>query len=246
MVATSAEIAQELSEKGIPQQRIVVIDEGVDLTEFSPGKKPKYLLREFGITEDVPVVMNIGMLRPDKGQLHFLNSIKHVLGKVPHAKIFIVGGKVDDGSINQRLNEYVAEHDLQDSVVLTGYRNDVAELTRLADIVILSSLVEAQSRIIPQAFATKRPVIATNVGGIPELVIHNQTGVLVPPANSSALAKAIIKMLENPAFSHELACNGYEFAKQNLCFITMMNKIVAMYSSVLPNAKKTSLLHKSP
>ncbi|MEQ8954918.1 MAG: glycosyltransferase family 4 protein [Gammaproteobacteria bacterium] len=230
VIACSREIARDLVRAGMPEQKISVVDEGVCLDDYFPGTRPAYLATEFNCSEQDPVILNVGMLRVDKGQQYFVRAAIRILERHPNALFLIAGGRGADSTVERNLKNLIRHHGLSGRIRLLGYREDVAELTRFADIVVLSSLVEAQSRVVPQAFACGKPVVATRIGGIPDLVEHGVNGLLVSPASCSEIAAAIDSLLENPAFAQKLASNGYEFAKEKLSFKLMMDKIMSIYS----------------
>jgi glycosyltransferase involved in cell wall biosynthesis len=113
-----------------------------------------------------------------------------------------------------------------------GYRRDVPELLEAADIVVLPSLYEGLSLVTIEALAAGRPMVATEVDGTPEVVIHEKTGLLAPPANPQALAAAIERMLSDPAMASRLGSAGRKFVQENFALKRQIEQTVALYSEL--------------
>jgi glycosyltransferase involved in cell wall biosynthesis len=128
----------------------------------------------------------------------------------------------------------VADLALQASVVLTGFRRDVPEVMAALDVLVLPSVKsEATSQVIPQALAVGVPVVATRVGGIPEIVRDGQTGLLVPPADAPALAAAILVLLRDPARAAILTAAGQALVRERYTVDAMMAATTAVYRELL-------------
>ena len=230
MIASAAFIKNDLAAvTGIPESRVDVVGEGVDLKEFHPGVSGRGIREEFGIPEDAPVFGMIAMVRADKGHKHFLKAATEVLKQFPAARFLIVG----DGEEVQvsKLARWVLEEFPQQPspVILAGYREDVPEILAAIDVLVVPSLREAQTIVIPQAFATGKPVIASEVGGIPEIVTHEVSGLLVRAADDRELAAAMGRLAGSPELRHRLGGAGLEFARRELVFERKMELLVASY-----------------
>jgi glycosyltransferase involved in cell wall biosynthesis len=234
VIATAAAIKQCLVTSGVSAHRISVVGEGVDLTQYRPDLDSAYLRSEFDIAPDDTVIVNIGMIRSDKGQEYYLQAAKQVVARYPNSKFFLLGEATNNHALAEKLRRQVADFGLSKHFFMTGYRSDVAEFMHLSDFVVIASTgVEAQSRVAPQAFATRRPVIATDVGGLTELVHHRQNGLIVAPKDADALAEAMIQLIEQPQLRDQLAENGYQFAQSALGFEHMMEQTLAVYRKLL-------------
>jgi glycosyltransferase involved in cell wall biosynthesis len=203
-VITSGEaVADILRAAGVPAERVVAIGPGVDTARFHPGVSGAAVRAELGLSgAAVGLVANI---RGSKGHVHFLEAAQAVLAERPDARFLIVGDGVGFDDVRRR----VREMGLQERVTLTGFRRDVPEVMAALDVLVLPSVKsEAMSQVIPQALAVGTPVVGTTVGGTPELVRDGETGRLVPPADSRALAAAILDLLRDPARARALARRG--------------------------------------
>jgi glycosyltransferase involved in cell wall biosynthesis len=171
----------------------------------------------------------IAMLRPEKGQRTFINAAANVLRLVSDARFVIVGG--GGGSYVDRLYEKIRRNFPQSPapIIITGYREDVSQVMAALDFVVVPSLQEGQTIVIPQAFAAGKPVIASLVGGIPELVTHEQNGLLVQPANNGALAAAMLRLLADPALCANLASAGLSLARRELSFERKAELVLKSY-----------------
>ncbi len=230
VIASAEAIERLLRGAGVPADRISVVGEGVDLSEYRPDGDSRALRKALGISPETRVVMNVGMLRPDKGQQHLIEATHALVQRRHDVTVVIVGAGTGDGEHERALRGRVDALGLGGRCILTGYRDDVPDLLRLADFVVITSTgTEAQSRIVPQAFATRRTVVATNVGGLTERVRDRETGLVVPPSDVPALITAIEELLDDDALRDRLAANAYAMAQQELGFDRMMERTLDVY-----------------
>ena len=214
---------------GVSDSRIDVVGEGANLEEFHPGSDGGGFRAEFKIPPKSPLFGVIAMMRPEKGQRTFINAAAKVLGRVSDARFVIVGG--GGGSYVDRLYEKIRRTFPQSPapVIITGYREDLSQVMDALDFVVVPSLDETQTIVIPQALAAGKPVIASLVGGIPEVVRHEQNGLLVQPANHDALAAAMLRLLADPALRANLASAGLILARRELSFEEKAELVLESY-----------------
>jgi glycosyltransferase involved in cell wall biosynthesis len=214
---------------GVSDSRIDVVGESANLDEFHPGLDGGRFRAEFNIPPTSPLFGVIAMLRPEKGQRTFINAAAKVLSLVSDARFVIVGG--GEGSYVDKLYEKIRRKFPQrpGPVIMTGYREDISQVMAALDFVVVPSLHEAQTIVIPQAFAAGKPVIASLVGGIPELVKHEQNGLLVELANNDALAAAMLRLLKEPDLSANLASAGLSLARRELSFDEKAQLVLESY-----------------
>jgi glycosyltransferase involved in cell wall biosynthesis/LmbE family N-acetylglucosaminyl deacetylase len=167
-----------------------------------------------------PVVAMVSMLRPEKGVEILLRAVAVALMSVPNLQVLVVGGAraaFGDNCLEvQQLKVLGNSLGIAECLLTTGFRDDVHVLMRCADLLIVPSLREAQSRVIPQAFASRLPVIASAVGGIPELITDGITGWLVPPNEPAELARRIVSCVRAPIARAEVAHRAERFAHERL------------------------------
>lgn len=192
----SEAVREKVLEMGIPnlEKKTKITWNGVDTDKFNPQNKG-HLREKLGIGSEIPVILFVGNLVPQKGVKHLLRAKKLMK---ENAKLVIVGG----GPLLQELKG-MAEYEKMDDVMFTGPRSDVDGLIPDADVMVLSSLSESFGIALLEGMASGKPVVATRVGGIPELV-NEDTGILVEPAEPVALADALDEMIKNPGIREKM------------------------------------------
>lgn len=219
---------------GISADRITAIATGFDPVRFHPGLDASPLRKELGIPAGAQVVLNVGMIRSDKGQRFLVEAAEELIRKGHDCHVVIVGRAAGDRAVESRLREQVKKAGLEGRILLTGYREDIPLFMAMADVYVNASTgVEGQSQTTPQAFATRVPVVGTNVGGIPDLVHDEENGLLVEPRNAGQLASAIGRLLQDEPLRHRLAANGHQLALRELTFERTMEKILEVYRKAL-------------
>ena len=224
IVADASVIKRQLVEEhGIDPGKIEVIGSAVDLEKFTPPRDGTKFRREIGVGDEIPLIGNVGMIRPDKGQLELVKSAPLVLEKHPDARFVIVGQGT--GILKRGINvrNAIDRAGLADSIIMAGYRWDTPDVYAACDIIVIASLrTEASPIVLREAFASGRPVIATNVGDIPEIVRDRENGLLIEPGNIRAMASAILEFISNPELAAHCAANGLRYAIENFSFDKMM------------------------
>lgn len=236
LIASAKFIADNMRDSiGVPAGRVDVIGECVDTEEFRPGDGSAFR-REFGIPDGAPLFAIVAMLREEKGHRTFLHAARQVVNHHPNARFAVIGGPVATDSIELELRQLIREKfaglDPQ-PVVMTGFREDIAGIMRAIDCLVVPSAQEAQTLVIPQAFATRKPVIGSRVGGIPELIGDGVTGLLIPPQDSAALAAAMMKIITQPGAASAMAEGGYDLAHRELAIGTKMNLLLDSYRQAI-------------
>jgi glycosyltransferase involved in cell wall biosynthesis len=165
------------------------------------------------------------MIRPDKGQLILVEAAPLVLGEQPDARFVIVGQGT--GILKRGINvrNAIDRAGLTDQVIMAGYRWDTPDVYAACDMIVIASLhTEASPIVLREAFASGRPVIATKVGDIPEIIEHRHNGLLIEPGDAKALANAIQEFIRDPMLATHCAANGLRYAKEHFSFDEMMKK----------------------
>ena len=194
---TDAEAQQHLALMiGRPTQ-FVTIPSGIDLDAVVAATPVRLAL-------DGPVIGTVARLVPIKGHQYLVDAAPEILTRCPTARFVFVG----EGESRRVLEERVRTLGLEDRVLFTGYREDVPSLLAGMDLVVLPSLNEGMGRVLVMAMALGKPIVATRVGGVPELLADGEAGWLVPPADSAALARAISNLLSDLQRGRSLAEAG--------------------------------------
>jgi glycosyltransferase involved in cell wall biosynthesis len=202
---TEGEGRDYINLKVYQKRKIVKIHSGVDVEKFKARQINKVeKKRALRIKPTGPVIGFAGWLLPIKGPMHLLKAMDKVWLKVPDANLVFLG----KGDLDVSLRSEALKSGKNGSVRFLGWRNDVEEIMPLFDVFVLPSLNEGMGRVLVEAMAAGKPVIASNVGGIPDLVKEGRNGLLVPPADSDALASNIIKLVLNPDEARKMGERG--------------------------------------
>jgi glycosyltransferase involved in cell wall biosynthesis len=228
VITTSQRIADRLvDELGVPRARVDCMATGVDLAKFDPAAKGT-LREELNVPAGVPLIGMISVLRSWKGHLTLLDAID-TLRKTRPIHLAIAG----EGPMRQDLPGKIEKLGLTDCVTLLGHRTDVPNLLASLDVLVLPSYAhEGIPQIILQAQAMARPIVATKIGGIPEVVEDGKTGLLVEPKDAPALADAIGRLLEKQEFANSLGRNGRQQIEKKYSLDAMGERLLALYESL--------------
>jgi glycosyltransferase involved in cell wall biosynthesis len=205
-VLVNAEAVKDwLTSEGYNPAKIVVIPNGVDLDRFSERSDPAQVRRELGIAVDSPVVMVVSRLTRQKGLEHFLEAAQMLAPRFPDARFVIVGyANPAEQEYEATLKALTGRLGLSDRVIFTGLRQDVPALLGGATVSVMPSLNEALSNVLLESMAAGAPTVATRVGGTPEAIVDEVTGLLVEPGDATALAEAVARLLNDPALARRL------------------------------------------
>jgi glycosyltransferase involved in cell wall biosynthesis len=192
-VAVSHAIREKIvQERHVPVDKATTIHYGVDLRHFKETKNDPYR-KKLGFHSKDIVLGTVARLSEQKGHRYLIDAVKKVVRKYPNIRVLFIG----DGPLREKLEFQVHRLRLNATIQFLGFRSDIKELLGALDIFILPSLFEGLPNVILEAMACGKPVIATNVSGIPEVIVDHQTGILIPPKDSDAIAQAIFQMLRD-------------------------------------------------
>lgn len=216
-----------IDEQGINPKKLSVIANGIDVNEKDSKKY-------FEIDVDGKVVFTtVARLHEQKGHRYLVDAIARVNGKIENAVFLFVGG----GELTQEIKAYAAELGLQDKILFLGARNDVDNILMHSDAFILPSLWEGMPNCVLEAMKHSLPVIATSVEGSRELVVTNETGLLVKPKNVEELSDAIVKLYENESLRNNMGKKGVERVTSDFSLENYINKFHDIYCLVLNSTK---------
>jgi glycosyltransferase involved in cell wall biosynthesis len=212
--------------------KVVVVQSGLEIEKYhcSPAEVVGLKAR-WQLPVGAPVVGMVSRLEPVKGPLSLVTAAKTVLTACPGVKFLVVG----EGSLRKQMEEQCREQGLSDSFIFTGWREDVEQLLAVLDILVLPSLNEAVGRIILEAAAYGVPAVATRVGGVPEIVKDQETGILVPPQDAGSLAAALVDMLNNREKRQRLGQAAKERITAKFSAAEMVRSITNVYLELVPN-----------
>lgn len=219
-----------LSEHRLPAERIHVVEYGMDLEPYrhTPDDARRRLREEFALDPEAPVIGLVGRVNRDKGQLEMIQAMARIHAHRPDARLLIVG----DGPGMSECQHAAAEFGVEDAVIFTGQRHDIPALLAGMDLATMPSMwVEGFGYAALEAIAAGVPVVAFRSGGIPNIVLHEQTGLLVEHGNVTALAEAVIELLDDPARRAAFARAGQAHA-QRFSLERHVERITGIYDSL--------------
>ncbi len=212
------------------EDKFSVIYSGIELNalkESSSGEKQN-LKKELGIPENSLIVGTAGRLVPVKGPEFLVKASKYIISKYPDTYFMFTG----DGTLEHDLKRKALEMGISDNIIFLGWRDDLAKIISIYDIFVLPSLNEGMGRVLVEAMALGKPIVASNIGGIPDLVIHGKNGFLVPPKNPKKLAKYIQILLEDEEKRENMGLAGKKMSL-NFSAENMVDKIEKLYGELL-------------
>jgi glycosyltransferase involved in cell wall biosynthesis len=212
---TPMEARDYLNLRVLKADKISIIHSGVDLNRYHiTAEKRQQKKKDLGIPADSLIIGYVGWLIPIKGVTYLVSAMTKVLEKYPKSILVLVGKGDDKGEEERKLKERVERAGLADKVRFLGWRADVDEIMGCFDIFVLPSLNEGMGRVLVEAMAAGLPIVASRVGGIPDLVKDGKNGRLVPPADATALAKAISALLEDKKKRKRMGQAGAKMCRQ--------------------------------
>lgn len=219
VIGVSQGVYNELIESGIPRDMVVAIPNGIDLSGFEPRTK----LMEKGL-----LIGTVARLHPQKALDVFIDAAKLVLSSEPRAR-FLIGGT---GPMEEQLKAKIKDMKLEPYIKMTGFVEDVPAFLKLLDVYVLSSLYEGLPLATLEAMAAGLPVVATEVGGVPEAVVDQQTGLLVPPKQSKLLAQAITRLVVDKELARAMGAAGRKRVEEFFNAGIMARKTLEVYQEV--------------
>jgi glycosyltransferase involved in cell wall biosynthesis len=212
-------------------QKLLKIHSGVDVKQFkqSNGNMVEKR-RSLGLDQNGKIVGFVGWLLPIKGPGYLLKAMDYVWQEYPDTALVFVG----KGDLDMDLRAQALKVSANGRVKFLGWREDIDEIMPVFDMLVLPSLNEGMGRVLVEAMAAGKPVVASRTGGIPDLVWHGETGYLVPPADEKALADGIKKLLDDAGRAWEMGQQGKKRCQQ-FSLEAMIEKLDALYAGLINN-----------
>ena len=226
-ICASGAIRDMLAADGVPPARVSMVHEGID-TDRIARARPLNLHREFGLPPGCPLAGNVAALVPHKGQRHLVDAAAQLAREVPDARVLIVGG----GELERALARQVRLLRLEGRVILTGFRSDVPSVLKALDLFVMSSVTEGLGTSVLDAMAAGLAVVGTRAGGIPESVVDGRTGLLVPPGDATALARAIADLLQDGERRRAFGAAGRQRVHGVFSAERMVDATASIYAAV--------------
>jgi glycosyltransferase involved in cell wall biosynthesis len=216
--------------------KLQVIYTGLNMSEFQLKESSGDEIEINGKKIKKPIVAMIGRFdRYQKGHQYFIEAARIINEKMPEVDFLVVGGAAneEEEKFKKELEERVKEIGLSEKIIFTGFYPDLIYLLSNVEIVVIPSLYEAPSAVAMEASAMRRPVVASNVGGIPEVIIDGETGFLVPPKYPQAIAEKVIFLLKNPQIAREMGEKGYQRIKDNFTQERLAREYEKLYEELI-------------
>jgi L-malate glycosyltransferase len=227
-IAASGAIRDILVEDGIPAAQVTILHDGIDVGRVQ--RLPALDLHvEFWLPRGVPVLVNVGALVGHKGQKYLLEAMPLVMREVPDVHLVILG----EGELRTPLERQVKELHLERAVRMPGFREEVLSLMKSADLFVMSSVTEGLGSAVLDAMAMGLAVVGTSAGGIPEAVVHGETGLLVPPGDPGLLAQSIVRLLKDPEERRRYGAAGQSRVAKHFGVDRLVEGTLAVYGEVL-------------
>jgi glycosyltransferase involved in cell wall biosynthesis len=218
-----------LERLGRDARRCTVVPNCVDLDRFSPTLREYGVHAEFGFEPTAPIVGTVSRLGEHrKGIHHFLDMAAAVAAINPGARFLVVG----DGELRPELEQQADRLGIQSRVVFTGERRDIPRLLAAMRVFVMPSLYEGGPYTVLEAMAMVKPVVATPVGLVPDVVDHRETGLLIPVADSAALTEAVLELLSDADLARRLAERGRQAVVERFSLDAMIAGVTAVYRDI--------------
>lgn len=211
-----------------PAMQLVSIPTGIDFTQFIPTDTRDNLRRKWQIATDEWVVVMVGVIRSVKRHEVALRAFAKVIQSWPKARLLLLG----EGPLRNDMEALALTLNLQTHVQFLGHREDIPDFLALADCALLTSRSEGLPQALSQAAGMGLPIVATNVGGISEVVIDEQTGLLSAAEDIEAIAANMLRLAKNPRWANAMGSRGKEHALAHLSLHTMLDKTEQLYYSL--------------
>lgn len=230
-VAVSEDVKRSILDtmRGIPAQKISVIFNSVDVARYGQRVDKTAVRRQIGLSGDDQVLAVVATFKPQKGHRYLLDAVAEVVTHAPALHVLLIG----DGELRPALQAQTRALDLDAHVHFLGTRSDVPDLLAASDGFVLPSLWEGLSMALVEAMASRLPVIATAVSGTTQVMVHDETGLLVPPGDAPALAAAICQLLSDPGAAAAMGRRGRRRVERHFSARKQAQDHVALYQRAL-------------
>lgn len=230
VIAVSQEDRRKLVEvEGLPAEKVRLIYNGIDFGRVDGGLPREVSRASMGIQDHEMLLVAVGKLQEQKGYPVLLEATAIAVRRAPSLKLVIAG----EGPLQAELAMLARQLGIADRVCFLGFVSDIASLLKAADVFAMASYFEGHPVALLEAMAAGRAVVATSVGGIPEMVRQGETGVLVPPSDPHALASAIAQTASDPSLRVRLGACAAQDVRQRFSIQAAVAQYVALYEELL-------------
>lgn len=211
--------------------RFSIVGSATNLEDFKHTSKSYKLHDELGLSHKTQLIANISAFVPFKDHFTFVKTVNILKDSIPNAKFLLIGtGKMED-----EIKVLTKELGLENHILFLGFRNDISEIFADFDLFLFTSKLEPTGGVLLEAYASHVPIVATNAAGIPEVVNHNETGLLCEKENPEAFAESVISILNNNELRDKFIKNGYQHLKENFTKEVITEKMYEELSKIYKN-----------
>lgn len=229
VVTCGEAMRQNLLQAGFPPGQVVSIPTGIDFDRFRPDRERDAVRQDLALPDQAFVILMVGVIRGIKRHEVALRAFAQVYRKNPAAVLVLAG----EGPMRVDMERLARELGIEDAVRFLGHRSDVPNLLEAADCLLLTSRSEGVPQAIAQAMGAALPVVATAVGGVPELVHDGETGLLVAAENVDGVASALLRLLGDPELAGRLGAAARGYVLERYSLKAMLDKTEALYTNLL-------------
>ena len=223
-------------EHGMSARQLRLLYNGIDIGTFRPlpEEARNRVRRSLGVAPDAPMFITVAVLRQPKGIEFMIRAFASLCRRDPDARYLVVGS----GDDRERLEALAGDLGVSSQVIFAGMRDDIPELVAASDIFVLPTLTEALPTVLAEAAAIGKPIVASAVGGVPEMIEDGETGLLVPPANCEALAAACGRLLANPALRQRMGQAARGLAMDRFDLELHADRLCGLYNRLAAQSEK--------
>ena len=242
VIAVSNAVKKEVvKRRWFPEKRIFTIYNAINVMDYGESHDGMTLKRELGIHPESPVVGMVANIHKIKGYHYFLYAASIIHRYNQNAQFLMIGyDEITSDFTIATLKRYGEEIGISKNLHFLGGRVDLVPLISIFDVAVLPSLSEGFSNVILEYMASSKPVVATQVGGNPEIVVHGETGLLVPPANADALASAILSILEDKEAASRFGNAGRKRVAERFSLDVMLRNYENLFERVINSRRNVS------
>lgn len=229
IVVVSKAVCQDLTQRGITKDKIEVIYNGIPLDDLKANFIGSLVRTEYGIPQSTFVLGAVGRLAMVKGYQYLIDAMQSVVDTISDCKLLIAG----EGPLKDELFHRIAKHNLASHITLVGYQTPIPRFLSMVDVFVMPSLSEGLPIALLEAMAYSKPVLASSVGGIPEVITNRKNGILVPPADSKALADSIKELFYNQILRTKITSLSKELIENKFSSKNMARQYLSLYSNLV-------------
>jgi glycosyltransferase involved in cell wall biosynthesis len=235
VIAVSDAVRKEVVRRHwFPEKKIATIYNAINVNDYAKNNEGHALRDKLGIHPKHPIVGVVANMRMIKGHYYFVHAASIIHKRHPDVEFLVVGYDArKPGCSIAELKQYGETLGMSKNLHFIGGRKETASLIALFDVAVLASLSEGFSNVILEYMASSKPVVATEVGGNPEIVVHGETGLLVPPADGDALARAILSILEDKEVALRFGRAGRKRIEEKFSLDVMLRNYEGLFEQVI-------------